>query len=126
MDLGGSLHFAMMIIAPIMIGIKMHDFSKYEAFIGGQDSSPLIDIACRMDLQCFERLYSPTEAHIADDKQGTYVSVKEKMSQVYRAIFQETKEGSVRIGEISFGYHTKEALLRIVSLLSESTDFSVE
>ena len=126
LDWSGSLHFAMMIIAPIMVGVKMHNFSKYEAFIEGKDSSPLINIVCQMDLRCFSKLYSPDETSLVDDEQGTYVSIEEKMNQVYNAIFQERKDESVRIGEYSFGYHTKEALLRNVSLLSDSADFSVE
>ena len=65
----------------------------------------------------------------SDDQNTQTVTVKEKLDQVYDALFNTEYSGSiyhVNIGQCSFTANTAEELLRASSLLSQYTDLEVE
>jgi hypothetical protein len=119
-----------MFLVPIIIGLKISNFSKYEAFIGGKDSSPLRDLLINTEIGSGLRrnLLSSNETY--DETEQTerikLVSIEAKLEALYDALFirQYTSQSySVQIGQMRFGRETRATLLRAVSALSKYANF---
>ncbi len=116
-----AILFCLLYIVPIMIGLKVVDFARYEKFIQGKDSSPLLEF---MDANYnpFGKLLNRDETYEECGTHSAVVSIQGKLEEVYRAIFIEAYDGAThekRIGECTFNRKTKETILRIVSMFSK-------
>lgn len=125
-----ATQFCLMFLVPIIIGLKISNFSKYEAFIGGKDSSPLRDLLINTEIGSGLRrnLLSSNETY--DETEQTerikLVSIEAKLEALYDALFirQYTSQSySVQIGQMRFGRETRATLLRAVSALSKYANF---
>ena len=127
---GKATHFCLMFLVPIMIGLKISDYSRYEAFVTGKDSSPLRDILINTDMGSSLRRSLLTNNETFDKEEQTdsirFVSLEERLDALYDALFirQYTSCAyEVRIGQMSFSCESKATLLRAVSALSQFADF---
>lgn len=125
-----ATQFCLMFMVPIMIGLKISDYSRYEAFITGQDCSPLHDLLgnTEMGMSLRRSLLANNETY-DEEKQTEHiklVKLKDKLDALYDALFirQYTSRAyEVRIGQMSFGSESRATLLRAVSALSQFADF---
>lgn len=129
---GKALHFCLMFLVPIMIGLKISDCSRYDAFITGKDSSPLHDLLkdTEMGMALRNSLLANNETYDEDGQTDRIKLVKltDKLDAVYDALFirQYTSRAyEARIGQLSFDKETRTALFRTVSALSQYADFDV-
>lgn len=129
---GKAIEFCLSFVVPIIIGLRIKDYSKYRAFISGEDSSPLHDI---IDNTNFGRGYrnlllSGNETFNRNDKEAgrRLVTMQDKVDSLYDAMFihkYTERPHEINIGELTFDDKTREVLLRVASALSRYSDFEV-
>ena len=128
---GRSVQFCLMFLVPIIFGLKISNYSRYEAFITGKDSSALCEVLANMenDIGMLNDLLSDHESfhEVGQTGQRKTVKLEDKLNAVYDALFikQYNNTYEVKIGQMSFRASTKENLLRAVSALSKYADFDV-
>lgn len=112
-------------IAPILIGTRIADLDRYKLFIGGEDSSLLLNIVEEKVGRSFEQyMLGRNETFDKDEKEKTLVHIGEKLQKIYDAIFVETyRDGKYEeyIGDMSFSKESKGRLLDIINLFSNIT-----
>ena len=121
--------FCLMYILPIMMGLKICDIQKYYDFIQGRDSSPLIDVVRRLQHHHFDDLLSSRETFNVNEEGKTFITIDEKMKEIYNALFLEppgTNTYCITIGNYEFGAGVRELLLRTESLLSRYSNMNVD
>lgn len=124
-----GLPFCLLAVVPIMIGLKMHDSTRYTAFVEGKDVSPLIEIMGKGDLgiNMCSSLLGNNETYEENQEGKVTVLLNDKLEQVYNALFIQNYQHGVyesNIGEMSFDKETKTILMQTVSLLSRFADYS--
>lgn len=126
---GKGLQFCLLAIVPIMIGLKMHDISRYRAFVEGKDASPLIEIIGNGELgiaMC-STLLGNKETYEKNEEGKITVHLIDKLKNVYELLFIKDYRRRVNesnIGQMSFDKETKKTLMQTVSLLSGFADYS--
>lgn len=122
--------FCLMTFVPIMIGLKVSNQERYEAFVQGRDASPLFDILLDkrfIDSSILSVLLSRSqnetfiESAYGHNEKSKAVSAKDKLETVYKNVFpvnRYTIENSVCVGEIEITPETHEEVSNAVSLLS--------
>jgi hypothetical protein len=126
-----ALQFCLLFVVPIMIGVKISNIERYNSFIKGEDSSPLIEIvgAGELGVSMCSSLLNHKETYTAPKQQGeVLVKLEDKLNAVYDALFiQNYSNGTYErsIGEMSFSQSTHDILMRTVSLLSDYSDFKI-
>lgn len=127
---GKAIHFCLMFLVPVMMGLKICSYSRYEAFVTGKDSSPLHDLLKNEEISeiLHNRLLANNETYDAA-KQAEHiklVKVEDKLNALYDALFIRQYNSSVyevRVGQMSFNSESRATLLRTVSALSQYADF---
>lgn len=129
---GEGLQFCLLCLAPIMIGLKISDTTRFSAFINGKDSSPIIEILGSGDFakSMCRQLLGNNESYteVKADKPVKIVKLEDKLNEVYNALFIDKYDGNhyqKNIGGVSFDKSSRAYLLRIVGLLSDFTDYQV-
>ncbi|MEM5790391.1 MAG: hypothetical protein AAGU11_23975, partial [Syntrophobacteraceae bacterium] len=118
-----GLQFCLLAIVPIMIGLKMHDSTRYRAFVEGKDASPLIEIMGNGELgigMC-SSLLGNKETYENNQEEKITVRLIDKLKNVYDSVFIQDYQRRVyesNIGQLSFDKETKRILMQTVSLLS--------
>lgn len=126
---GRGRFFCLMYILPIMIGLKVCDISKYNDFIQGKDCSPLIDVVRRLQNHYFDDLLSSRETFNENEEGKTFITIDEKMKEIYNALFHEspsTYNNCKTIGKYEFGDGARGLLLRTESLLSDFSNINID
>lgn len=125
-----AIWFCLMTFVPIMIGLKVSNQERYEAFIQGRDASPLFDILLDkrfIDLSILSVLlaHSQNETFIESayghNEKSKVVSAKDKLETAYKSVFpvnRYTIKNSVCVGEIEITPETYEEVMNAISLLS--------
>ncbi len=112
--------FAYNVIAPLMIGMKMIDSKSYDAFVNGNDSSPLIELLKgdkRAERICLN-LITESESYIEIDGKSK-VALDERLEQAYHALFGSAKrDEDVAIGRCVFERDIKTDILKKISMVS--------
>lgn len=127
---GKALQFCLLCVVPIMIGTKISNTKRYNAFVQGKDSSPLIEVmgSGELGISMCSSLLKQKET-FGEPKQGEVkVKLTDKLNAAYNALFaQNYSNGTYEkyIGDMSFSQETHNNLMRIVSLLSDFSDFCV-
>lgn len=122
---GLGFKFCLFYFVPIMIGLRIRDTSKYENFITGRDFSPVEEVINSIDSNCFSKLLSTDETFDTKDSSMTLVTAKEKVYQVYEAVFiteYDYRKYQTDIGDYSFNSGLKEELIKISGLMSKYAD----
>ncbi len=129
---GRGKFFCIACIVPLMIALRIRDFSRYNNFVSGNDSKPLHELfeACKSVeglkndlLAAYETYEEPGKT-----KDENTVSLEEKLNQVYEAVFKNpyTSNSYERvIGDCSFSKNTRDMVLRVSGALSEYASFSI-
>lgn len=123
---GQAIRFCLHYVIPIMIGLKFADSNRYERFICGKDVTPLLEFA-DVSEGFFDKLLGRDESYGPSINAASIVTVKEKLEEVYDALFGTTYDGITYqkyVGEYEFNKQTKELILRTASLFSTYTDIS--
>lgn len=112
--------FCLHCLTPILIGLLMYDINMYNDFINGKDSSPLIEVLGdgERGKYYFNALVSNEKT---EDEQQTLVIYKNKLNELYDALFNINYSGSIfrkSVGNITIESGTKKYLLNITNLLS--------
>lgn len=127
-----AVQFCLMCVVPIMMGLKISNQSRLDAFIHGRDSSPLHDIlddntvACAL---CKDMLMTNETYEISQvTTQIRLVTLADKLDQVYNALFVFQYASGIyekRVGKMAFSAETKKELMQAVSLLSDYADYKI-
>lgn len=122
--------FCFITFVPIMIGLKVSNHERYEAFIQGRDASPLFDILIDkkfLDSSILSMLLVKSqnevfiESEYGHNEKSKEVSAKDRLEAVYKSMFPVngyTIKNSVCVGEIEITPETHEEVMNAVSLLS--------
>lgn len=120
--------FCLYYIVPIMLGLKISDTNKYNAFVAGKDCEPLISFSDCFSPNYFNDLLSDGETfntECLNAANATIVRLDEKLKALYDAIFVENYSDRIsykEVGTYYFTKNTKDTLLRIAGLLSDYAD----
>lgn len=126
---GRAIDFCLRFVVPIMIGLKISDYTKYKAFIGGQDCSPMVDFFKNTQVGSWWRaaLLGYNETYDEPTRENeTKVSIEEKVKLAYNALFVKEFTGrdyAVKTREFEFSSETREVCFRAVSALSKYADY---
>ncbi|MDO4793559.1 MAG: P-loop NTPase fold protein [Filifactor alocis] len=134
-----GLMFGLITLVPVMIGLRMVDVRLYDEFVGGKNSSPLIELLCdnRRKLDpLLSMLLNPSETfdpEVADTIDGSgrnkrLVSLEDRLGQVYNALFNNHgRRGydEIEVGECAFSRSMKNELIEVSSMLSEFTSYDI-
>lgn len=131
-DNGRARKFGLMFVVPVMIGLRIAEFSRYIHFIEGKDGSPMREILAgtKSLVRYYEDLLTENETFSDKPLNDTQKTVKlsEKLNQVYNAIFVQNYDSGTRkikIGNMEFGPDIKTMLVRVVSTLSPYADYNI-
>lgn len=121
---GRALQFCLLYIVPLLIGLKVYNRDVYERFVGGEDSSPLINLLAQKDVYWFEHLWAFDETPGKDEAGKLFVPFEKKLAAVYDALFVtkfDACSSCVNIGQYAFSQATRDELFNVVNLLSKYT-----
>lgn len=126
---GKAIQFCLLCIVPIMIGLKIENATRYKDFVQGKDSYPLIEILGSgvVGRSMCQSLLQNNETYEENEQNKNVVHLDDKLKAVYDALFVENYQNRIyglNIGQLSFDKNTRSVLLRVVSLISEFTDFT--
>lgn len=117
-----GIYFGVNCIVPVMIGLMMYNADMYKDFVDGNDNSQLIRILSKVDSSFFDILLKTDEKFsdvgLETNEKYLLVSLKEKISNVYDAIFGNHVGHFSDIGICRFEKGVKEKLIGIVNLMS--------
>lgn len=131
-SVGKGTEFCLLFIVPMVLGLKMSDYNRYENFVSGCDSSPLHELfrsfedsadLCRNLLDVNETYEESTSGEGIK-----LVRLEDKLNTLYHAIFIKQYSGqnySTEIGKISIRRDSKDMILRTISALSDFADYEV-
>lgn len=129
---GGATYFCLMFLVPIMIGLKISDHSRYDAFVTGKDSSPLCEffLTTTVGTRIRNSLLADNEYFDTEEPSHKSIPVKieDKLGKLYNALFIQQYSShiyEVRIGKMSFNNQSRDVLLRAVSTLSNYSNYSI-
>lgn len=129
---GRGTLFCLMFLVPIMCGLKICDYTRYEAFITGKDSSPLHEffLTTESDTDMCKNLLAANECFDTEEnpQMATLVKLEDKLEEVYNALFIQQYTSSVytvTIGQMSFNRQSRDVLLRAASTLSEFSNYDI-
>lgn len=127
-----AVQFCLMCLVPVMIGLKISDQSKYDAFVRGEDPSLLHKVIKDNNIasSLFSNMLNLNETYNADNTDGKkkVVSLSDKLNEIYNALFVHrytSNDCEKRVGTLSFSINTKEQLMRAVSMLSDYADYEI-
>lgn len=127
-----AVQFCLMCLVPVMIGLKISDQSKYDAFVRGEDPSLLHKVIKDNNIasSLFSNMLNLNETYNADNTEGKkkVVSLSDKLNEIYNALFVHrytSNDCEKRVGTLSFSINTKEQLMRAVSMLSDYADYEI-
>lgn len=109
-----------------MIGLKITDFERYEAFVSGKDTTPLIEVLGEKKDNNFSDLLDSKVSRVSEDER-VITSVEEKLKEVYDAVFVNSYSESPyckQIGKLQFDEEVRKFVMNIVGLFSRYADFS--
>lgn len=114
-----GVNWGIQYILPIMIGLGIRDKTRYDAFVGGNDSSPMTEIADAINYH-FNELLSENETFETDAPNSGRASKEEKLIAVYNAVFNtkyDNRRSCVRVGTLDFYGGTGSELVKASNLM---------
>ena len=128
---GKALRFSIICIVPIIIGLRIKDYSEYAAFIEGRNPEPLYQVLKSNDIAIglcnFLLNNNETYNRVNDSDTRQEVDLKIKLQQVYEALFVHDFEkdyAPISVGDTTFERDTKKEVLRIASGFSNYASFN--
>lgn len=109
-------------IAPIILGLNLHNIDLYNDFIEGRDSSPLIDVISTDECD-YELLLNDGETY-EEIHNKTQVKLTDKLEEIYDALFirdYSPRSYGKRIGSLRFSQKTRDTLMKATSLFIKFT-----
>ena len=119
-------------IVPLVIALWIKDHHRYNDFVSGNDSTPLHELFEFSDsvggLKNYLLADGETYRVFGEAGAEQTVSIKEKLDQVYDAVFKNPyTDGRYErvVGKCSFSKKNRNMVLRISSAMSEYADYSL-
>lgn len=119
-------------IVPLVIALRIKDHHRYNDFVSGNDSTPLHELFEFSDsvggLKNYLLADGETYRVFGEAGAEQTVSIKEKLDQVYDAVFKNPyTDGRYErvVGKCSFSKKNRNMVLRISSAMSEYADYSL-
>lgn len=126
---GRAVHFSLIYVVPIMIGLRLVDMERYQQFIAGKNYEPLMEFKDIFRVDYFERFLNKDETYDIPVEGKKVVTAEEKLQAIYSALFATQYSGTIRhitLGEYQFSQETRDVLMRTVSLFSDYATFNDE
>lgn len=128
---GRGQFFCIECIVPLMIALRIKDYTKYQNFVLGKDSTPLHELfersnavgGLKRDLLADGEKY----AVLGEAGEEKTVTLKEKLDQVYDAVFKITYTNNnyeVTVGQCSFLQSARDMVFRVANAMSEYAHFT--
>ena len=121
--------FSVTCVVPIVLGLQMFDMEAYGKFISGEDSTPMLDILLKPNIDRFMSLLKTRDEELEDvsnDVGRDTASIKDRLRRVYAALFGKTHDFGLygtTIGEMRFSEETRRIVAEIAALLSPMSDY---
>ena len=135
---GNAHFFCVTYIIPVMLALQMTNMTKYNEFIAGLDSKPLLDVL-HWDNICFDYVMLAGAGEKYDEKKkeiinlseanAPKVSVEDRLEEVYETLFARKPYrhyNETQIGAMEFSDRIKGYIAEIISLISLLTDYQSE
>lgn len=124
-----AMGFAFCVIVPLVLGLKIANYSLYNEFVSGNNPEPLVHILGNGDFAhgyCSGLLDSDEtfDGNAKEPKKS--IQLSDKLTQVYKTIFAGVGTdnlGRAHIGEYVFSKTLKDEILKATSMLSEYADY---
>ncbi len=126
-----SILFVDTVIVPLLIALRMKDATLYYEFVEGRNPEPFLGIITMDDVDivqgyCSRFLKEGESYHRGLPPNSVYVELREKLNEVYNAIFAGKGEktdqiGRIVIGKCGFTPAMKDHALKVASLLSKES-----
>lgn len=131
MNFDNARNFGLIYIAPILVGLRLHDITAYKSFIEGNLEDKFIDILLLPEIgitrvpyligsnEILTRERNPNS--ITDVNGKVEVNITERLSSVYSSIFKDDFDDNieVNIGSITIDKQLKPCLLKMANPISE-------
>ena len=119
-----ALEFSIMYIVPLVIGMRMKDPESYIVFIRGHNSAKMeLIIEMNNNEHNFEVfLFNNDEKQIKDPSEKERIK-REKLMDVYDALFNSISRQDIRIGDCEFSSELGNKILNISNIMSEFTPY---
>ena len=128
---GRGNFFCIECIVPLMIALRIKDYTGYRNFVSGNNSAPLQELfeRCRSVGKLKMDLLADSETYkvIGEAGKENTVSLAEKLDQVYDAVFRiayNSNTYEITVGQCSFSQSTREMVFRVANAMSEYTHFT--
>lgn len=117
---GRALHFCLLYIVPIMMGLCVYNRNIYEQFVSGENHTPLIELLADEKPYLFNSFLDNNETFDKNETNKTLVTFESKLIAIYNALFVTDfkKTYTVDIGNYSFDEGVRQSVFKAVSLLS--------
>lgn len=118
--------FCLMYIVPIMLGLKVVSFEKYDQFIMGNDCTCFIDILKTLNHLNLNELLNTDETYYEREKGKKLVKLEDKLQEVYEAVFKPKEIYETKVGQYCFNRNLKKQILKTVNLMSPYANVDYE
>lgn len=119
--------FIMIFIVPLLLGLKMTNISKYEAFVNGLDSGPLEELLMADKVDVILSYLINSDESFQKEEGKTVVSKKECCKRLYEAVFGDVYSNTiytVTMGKYSFSKESKSFALCAASMMTQFAELS--
>lgn len=114
--------------APILLGARIANMDDYNRFISGRDGSLISDTIGEEVGRAYSTYMLQSNETFEENIDGKkYVKLKDKLQEIYEAVFVEKYNNGVyekRVGSMSFSKKSKEQLFDVINLFSYLTLFN--
>ena len=111
----------MMYIVPLLIGLKIADISKYDNFINGRDSEPLIELFDNdKDISILKNMLNRDES-FEQEEGKKFVTYEEIIKRFYDAIFVTNYNNRIYktvLGQYEFSKESKNFAISVSNMMS--------
>ena len=111
----------MMYIVPLLIGLKIADISKYDNFINGRDSEPLIELFDNdNDISILKNMLNRDES-FEQEEGKKFVTYEEIIKRFYDAIFVTNYNNRIYktvLGQYEFSKESKNFAISVSNMMS--------
>lgn len=118
-----SKKLILLYIVPVIIGLKIVNTPLHDEFVDGKNAQPLIDVFDTEEFgNWFLRGLLNRDESFMDEENKKRISHKQKITDLYNAIFRVRKECSI-LGNHSFGASSKAFAISAASMFSDYVNF---
>jgi len=125
-----ALDFSLHCVVPIMMGLLISDITRYNLFIDGKDSSPLIEILTSPEIKrVLDHFFLEKDETFGEPRYSNEIHVDNLkiLNEVYDALFVQNYTGNVysnTVGATDFSQYDRDQLFKVATMLSNFSNYN--